>query len=92
MLIDAWRQVYRRHVDVLNEKALLIIATIFPLAILIVSNINEGKWTSAVYSIDYIIILLQNGNQKEKKIPACALHRLTLNEENRSLIAEKSDI
>ena len=92
MLINTWQQLYRRHITALNEKSLLIIATIFTLAILIISNINEGEWTTAVYIIDYIIILLRNGNQIEKKIHVCALHRLTLNEENRSLIAEKSGI
>jgi len=72
--------------------SLQMIAVAFALATSIISNKNEGESITVSNRIDLMIILLQHGNQKEREIGACALHRLAVHEENRSLIAERGGI
>merc|ERR1719469_187867 len=48
--------------------------------------------SSNALTIDHMIILLYNGNEKEKELAACALHRLATLKENRSIITERGSI
>lgn len=62
------------------------------LAISIINNKNNKVLMTVPDSVESMITLLQYGNQKEKEIGACALHRLAAHTQNRSIIAQRGGI
>jgi len=67
-------------------------ATASNLAMSIINNNKKRKSVDVSVSVEYIVTLLRHGNQREKEIAACALHRLSAHEKNRSVIAQKGGI
>jgi len=62
------------------------------LAMWIIKNENSKELIAESDSVDYMVALLKCGNEREKEIAACALHRLATNKQNRSLIAQRGGI
>jgi len=67
-------------------------SAIFNLAMWIIKNKNNKELIAVSDSVDYMVALLQCGNEREKEIAACAFHRLAINKLNRSLIAQRGGI
>jgi len=66
-------------------------------AAIAMSIVNKETTTKLITSsnaavVDHITILLHHGNEREKELAACALHRLATHKENRSIIAERGSI
>lgn len=68
------------------------IAVAFALAMSIVYNEKYKKIVTLIDTVDHMIILVRHGNEIEKEIAACAIHRLAIHEHNRGLIGERGSI
>ena len=62
------------------------------IAMSVIRNENKRKLVTLSRTIDYMVVMLYHGNQKDKEIGACALHRLAVHPKNRSLIAQRGAI
>lgn len=62
------------------------------LAMRIIKNEDNRELIAVSDSVDHMVALLQCGNERDKEIAACALHRLANNKQNRSLIAQRGGI
>lgn len=62
------------------------------IAMWVIRNENKRKLVTVSRTIDYMVVMLYHGNQKEKEIGACAIHRLAVHQKNRSLIAQRGAI
>jgi len=48
--------------------------------------------SSNAMAIDHMVILLYHGDEREKELAACALHRLATHKENRSILTQRGSI
>jgi len=74
------------------RTSLRITASASDLAMSIINNENNIKRATVAESVECMVKLIQCGNQREKEIGACALHRLAVHEKNRSIIAQRGGI
>lgn len=68
------------------------IAAASALAMSIIDNETKSKSITVTDSIDHMVILVRHGNETEKEIAACALHRLATHEDNRGLVGQRGSI
>ena len=78
--------------NIIPHISLQMTATASTVAMSIINNEKNRKLISVSDSVNYMVTLLQYGNDKEKEIAACALHRLAAHKENRSLITQGGSI
>jgi len=82
----------QRQEDSIPHISLRRKSAISDLAMWIIKNEKNKELVAVSDSVDYMVALLQCGNEREKEIAACALHRLATNEQSRNLIAQRGGI